>query len=165
MVTLLKSVKCHLNKMKTKLPRHYSKLVDDTPRWPTYPPALTHWGRVTHIYVGNLTIIRPVNGLSPDRCQAVVWTNAGILLVGPWGTTFSEILIGIHTLTLKTIHFKMSSAKWHPFSLCLNVLIYNSYLHPHNNMGCTYPPRYVKFRGPYALGMAGTFSSPPETAR
>ena len=42
--------------------------------------TLTHWGRVTHICVGNLTIIGPDNGLSPDRRQAIIWTNAGILL-------------------------------------------------------------------------------------
>ena len=57
---------------------------------------LTHWGRVTHICVGNLTIIESDNGLSPDRRQAIIWTNAGILLIGPLGTNFSEILIGIH---------------------------------------------------------------------
>ena len=60
-------------------------------------PVLTHWGRVTHICVGNLTIIGPDNGLSPGRRQAIIWTNAGILLIGPWGTNFSEISIGIHT--------------------------------------------------------------------
>ena len=62
----------------------------------SYPSSgLTHWGRVTHICVGNLTIIGPDNGLSPGRPQAIVWTNAGIFLIGPWGTNFSEILIGI----------------------------------------------------------------------
>ena len=30
------------------------------------------------------------------QCQAIIWTNAGILWVGPLGTNFSEILIGIH---------------------------------------------------------------------
>ena len=44
---------------------------------------LTHWGRVTHICVGNLTIIGPDNGLSPNRRQAIFWTNAGILLIEP----------------------------------------------------------------------------------
>ena len=29
------------------------------------------------------------NGLSPDQCQAIIWTNAGILLIGPLGTNFS----------------------------------------------------------------------------
>ena len=53
---------------------------------------LTHWGRVTHICVSKLTIIVSDNGLSPDRSQAIIWTNAGILLIGPLGTNFSEIL-------------------------------------------------------------------------
>ena len=43
---------------------------------------LTHWGRVTHICVGKLTIIGSDNGLSPDRRQAIIWTNDGILLIG-----------------------------------------------------------------------------------
>ena len=83
---------------------------------------ITHWGRVTHICVGNLTIIGPDNGLSPGRCQAIIWTNAGMLLIGPWGTNFSEILIGIQTFSFKKMHLKMSSAKWRPFCLGLNVL-------------------------------------------
>ena len=41
--------------------------------------CLTHWGRVTHICVGNLTIIGSDNGLSPGRRQAIIWTKAGIL--------------------------------------------------------------------------------------
>ena len=45
--------------------------------------VLTHWGRVTHIYVIKLTIIGSDNGLSPDRRQAIIWTKAGILLIGP----------------------------------------------------------------------------------
>ena len=83
---------------------------------------LTHWIRVTHICVGNLTIIGPDNVLSSGRRQAIIWTNAGILLIGPRGTNFSEILIGIHTFSFKKIHLKMSSAKWRSFCLGLNVL-------------------------------------------
>ena len=56
---------------------------------------LTHWGRVTHICVNKLTIIGSDNGLSPGRRQAIIWTNAGLLLIGPLGTNFSEILIEI----------------------------------------------------------------------
>ena len=52
---------------------------------------LTHWGRVTHICVGKLTIIGSDNGLSPERRQAIIWTNAEILLIGPLGTNFSDI--------------------------------------------------------------------------
>ena len=85
---------------------------------------LTHWGRVTHICVGNLTIIGSGNGLSPGRRQAITWTNVGILSIGPLGTNFSEMLIEIHTFSFKKIHLKMSSGKWRPFCLGLNVLRY-----------------------------------------
>ena len=51
---------------------------------------LTHWGRVTHMCVGKLTNIDSDNGLSPERRQAIIWTNAGILLIWPLGTKFSE---------------------------------------------------------------------------
>ena len=84
---------------------------------------LTHWSRVTHICVGNLTIIASDNGLSPGRRQAIIWTNAGILLIGPLGTNFNEILIETHTFSFKKMHLKMSSVKWRPFCLGLNVLI------------------------------------------
>ena len=83
---------------------------------------LTHWGRVTHICVGKLTIIGSDNGLMPERRQAIIWTNAGILIIGPLGTNFSEILSEIHTFSLKKMLLKMSSAKWRPFCLGLNVL-------------------------------------------
>ena len=83
---------------------------------------LTHWGRVTHICVGDLTIIGSDNGLSPERHQAVIWTNAGILLIGPLGTNFSELLIEIQTFSLKKIRLKMSSAKCCSFRLGLNEL-------------------------------------------
>ena len=87
----------------------------------TWPAGLTHWGRVTHICVGNLTIIGSDNGLSPERRQAIIWTNAGILLIGPLGTNLSEILVEIQTFSLKKIHLKMSSAKCCSFRLGLNV--------------------------------------------
>ena len=67
---------------------------------------LTHWGRVTHLCVSKLTSIASDNGLSPDRRQAIIWTNAGILLIGPLGTNFSEILIGIQTFSLKKCTWK-----------------------------------------------------------
>ena len=85
--------------------------------------ALTHWGRVTHICVSELTIIGSDNGLSPGRRQAIIWTNAGILLIGPLGTNFSEISIEIDTFSFKKIHLKMSSGKRRSFRLGLNVLL------------------------------------------
>ena len=77
---------------------------------------------MTHICVSKLTIIGPDNGLSPGRRQAIIWTNAGILLIGPLGTNFSENLIGIQTFSFKKMPLKMASAKWRPFCLGLNVL-------------------------------------------
>ena len=70
---------------------------------------LTHPGRTTHICVSKLTIIGSDNGLSPDRRQAIIGTNAGILLIGPVGTNFSETLKELHTSSLKKMHLKMSS--------------------------------------------------------
>ena len=84
--------------------------------------CLTHWGRVTHICVSTLTIIGSVNGLSPGRRQAIIWTNAGIFLIGPSGTYFSKILSEILTFSFKKVHLKMSSGKCRPFCLGLNVL-------------------------------------------
>ena len=78
---------------------------------------------MTHIIcVSKLAIIGSDNGLSPGERQAVNWTNAGILLIRTLGTNFSEILIEIHTFSLKNA-LKMSSAKWRQFVLCLNVLM------------------------------------------
>ena len=54
----------------------------------------THWDGVTHIYGCNITIIGSDTVLSPGQCQAIIWTIAGILLIGPLGTTFNEVLIG-----------------------------------------------------------------------
>ena len=34
--------------------------------------------------------IGPDNGLSPILRQAIIWTNAGLLSIGPLGTNFSE---------------------------------------------------------------------------
>ena len=52
-------------------------------------PYLTEGGLVTHICVSILTIIGSDIGLSPERRQAIIWTNAGILLIGTLGTNFS----------------------------------------------------------------------------
>ena len=83
--------------------------------------VLTHWGRVT-ICVSKLTIIGSDKGLSPGRCQAIIWTNAGILLIGPLGTDFSVILIEIYSFSFKKMLLKMSSAKWRGFCPGLNIM-------------------------------------------
>ena len=82
----------------------------------------THWGRVTHICVSKITTIGSDNGLSPGRRQAIIWTNAGILLIGPLRTNFSEILIEIDIFSFKKMHLKLSSAKRRPFVSALTCL-------------------------------------------
>ena len=83
---------------------------------------LTHWGQVMHICVSKLSIIGSDNGVPLGRRQAIIRTNAGILLIRPLGTNFSEILIEILIFSFKKVHLKISSAKWRPFCLDLNVL-------------------------------------------
>ena len=39
----------------------------------------------------NQTIIGEDNGLSSRRRQAIIWTNAGILLIGPSGINFVKM--------------------------------------------------------------------------
>ena len=84
--------------------------------------VLTHWGRLMHICIADLTIIDSDNGLLPGRRQAIIWTNAGMLSIGPLGTNFSAILIRILTFSFKKMCVKVLSEKWWSFSLGLNVL-------------------------------------------
>ena len=77
---------------------------------------------MTYICVSRLTD----NGLSPGRCQTIIWTNAGILLIGPLGTNLSEILIKIYIFLFKKMDLTVSSVKWCPFGLGLNLLNKNN---------------------------------------
>ena len=74
---------------------------------------------MTHICVGNLTIIGSDNDLTPTRRQDIDWTNAGILLIGPLGTIFNEILGKFLAFSFKKKRLNVSSAKWRPFCLGL----------------------------------------------
>ena len=47
------------------------------------------------------TNIVPDNGLSPGRRLAIIWTNAGIVLIGPLRTNFSDIWIEILKFSFK----------------------------------------------------------------
>ena len=55
------------------------------------------------------------NGLSPIRCHAIIWTNAGLLSIGPLGTNSNEISIKIQNLSFTKMQLKISSEKWRPF--------------------------------------------------
>ena len=68
------------------------------------------------------------NGLLSGQHQAIMWTNARILLIGPLGTNFSEISIRMNTLSFKKINLKMSFAKWQAFFLSPKGLMYQSTL-------------------------------------
>ena len=75
-----------------------------------------------HIYASaNQGSIGSDNGLSPIRRQAIIWTNADILL-GPLWTNFNEIVFHIHMCSFKKINLKMSCAKWRLCHIGLNVL-------------------------------------------
>ena len=83
------------------------------------PVVLTHWGRVTHICVGKLTTIGSDNGLAPSKRQALIWTNAGILLIGPIETNFSDVWIGIQTVSFyenafENVAHEMASILYRP---------------------------------------------------
>ena len=79
-------------------------------------------------YFVELFIIPFINWLMPSdaymspktgRRQAIIWTNAGILLFGPLGSLFSEILIEIDKFSFRKLHLKLSFTKWRPFCLGL----------------------------------------------
>ena len=88
---------------------------------------------MTHICIGKLAIIGADNGLSPDRHQAIIWTSARILLIGPLGTNFSEIIIVIQTFSLIKIRVNMLFVKFYPFRHSLGVVSsIIPYMEPHN---------------------------------
>ena len=75
-----------------------------------------------HIYASvNWVNIGSDNGLSPGRRQAIIWTNADILLIGPLGTNFSDISIDICSFFIQRNAFEngrcemvaiLSSERW-----------------------------------------------------
>ena len=78
-----------------------------------------------HICISSLNNIGSDNGLLLARCQAIIWTNAVILLIGPLGANFSEISIKIKTFSFKKMHLKISSRKCRPFCPDLNVITHS----------------------------------------
>ena len=54
--------------------------------------------------------------------QAITRTNAGLLLIGPFGTNFSQTWVIVQRFSFKTMKLKMSSVKWEAICLGLNVL-------------------------------------------
>ena len=58
------------------------------------------------IWVSKLATTGSDNGLLPGRHQASIWTNVGILLIGPPRTNVGEILTEIYILSLKKCIWK-----------------------------------------------------------
>ena len=70
-------------------------------------------------------IIGSYNSVSPGRHQANIWTNAGILLFGPLGINFNEILIEIKNFqenAFEIVVCKMTSISSQPHWVILHDL-------------------------------------------
>ena len=63
-----------------------------------------------HLCASKIIMIATDNGVSPGRRQAIICTSAGKSLIGPLGSNFSEILIGIQTFSFEEMQLKMSYA-------------------------------------------------------
>ena len=116
------------------------KLVNPYSDGDTIYSTLVYWQTTHLIRIWYIYIIKHINTLGPNdvyrprqprtsfvqimavQRQAIIWTNAGILSIGPLATNFHEISIKIYTFSFKKMHLKLS-AKWQPFCFSLNVLI------------------------------------------
>ena len=68
--------------------------------------------------VSNLIIIGSDNGMAPDRRQSIIRTNAGILLIGPVGTNFSESLAAtmqLYEWFSPSVRPSVCPSVWHTF--------------------------------------------------
>ena len=115
----------------------FTGIVPNIVIWMSCYLFFTHWDRVMHICADKLTIIGSDNGLLPGRRRGITWTSAVILLIGRLGTNFSEMLIGIQTFSFKKMRWKISSGKWQPFCLGLDVLIPTCHDLPYYNAKTT----------------------------
>ena len=72
-----------------------------------------------------MTIADVINKLRPVWCRAIIWTNNVLVFLLNWtlGNKFESKQYDFHTK--RSINLKMSSAKWQPFCISLNVLTLN----------------------------------------
>ena len=66
---------------------------------------------ILDLCVNKLTNIGSDSSLSSDQCQAIIWTNVEILIIGLLGTNFSEILMEINKFSFKKMYLKLLSWK------------------------------------------------------
>ena len=95
--------------------------------YPTHICIIQPWVNLlrpsdTYMHQQSRPSLMQINGLSSGWRQAIIWINAGILLISPLGTNFGEILIKIHISSFKYMHLKLLSGTSHPSCLGLNVL-------------------------------------------
>ena len=90
----------------------------------------------------NLTIIGSDNGLSPGRHQAIIWTNGGILLIGPLGTHFNELLIKVQYFHSSKCVLKCSLESFVNF-VSVSMSLQRLTSHVTNQVGLAYPCLYV----------------------
>ena len=75
----------------------------------------------------NSVCIDPGSGLSPDRYQAIIWTNVALLPIEPFKVHSSKIVITIWTFSVKNMLFRMCP-KCRTFYSGINVLIVSKHL-------------------------------------
>ena len=88
----------------------------------TTSDLLTHWGRVTHICVGKLIILGSDYGLSPGRTAPSHYLNQWWDIVNWTLGNKLQRNINRNSHIFEKMQLKMSSGKWRPSCLGLNVL-------------------------------------------
>ena len=83
---------------------------------------LTHQGRKDVYMPINKTITGSENGFAPDRAHAIIWTHAGLSLIGLMKIHFSKIRIETHQFFTQANKLIMPPSQWQPFCLGLNSL-------------------------------------------
>ena len=80
------------------------------------------------------------------RRQAIIWTNARILLIRSLWTNFSDIEIEILKFPFKEMHLEMSSGKCRPSYFGLNVLTFDFLVSEKDTRGYLSQqfPKYVR---------------------
>ena len=89
---------------------------------------LTLWGRVTHICVSKQAIIGSENGLSPGRCQVIIWTCAGLLVIWTFGNKLQwnlnkNLYIFIQENAFENVVWKMAAILSRPQCVELILII------------------------------------------
>ena len=84
--------------------------------------VLTYWGRVTHLCVSKIVSLGSGYGISPGRCQAIFWTNVFCMVNWTvWEKRSGNFQSKSTHIYLSNVHLKLSSAKWWPCCLVLNL--------------------------------------------